>query len=130
MSTPRFVRFLERCLAASERARYEPTTPESRDPDSDEYWSSTRRHDARIVALDRQDYFRDALRIARSELDSAGKPGPFYVSVVDGDRHALLAGPFATHREALDRVPDVRRTTIDQHPMAAFAAFGTCRVEV
>ena len=53
------------------------------------------------------------------------KPG-FYVSAVDGDRAALVSGPFETHQEALDAVQAVRDACSD--PKAHWYAWGTCRV--
>lgn len=56
-------------------------------------------------------------------------PGPYYVSIRDGDRFGLLAGPFATHREALDLVERARAAAHEANPVqAAFAGFGTCRM--
>lgn len=56
------------------------------------------------------------------------RPGNYYVSVVDGKRHALLLGPFAHHVTALDAVDDVRRLAHELDPRAAWYAFGTCRL--
>jgi len=49
----------------------------------------------------------------------------FYVSVVDGKRTGLLAGPFATHQEALDLVDDAKEKAIEADPFAGFYAYGT-----
>lgn len=54
-------------------------------------------------------------------------PG-FYVSVVDGDRKALVAGPFATHEEALAQVDAERTKWNDLDPRAWFYAWGTAKV--
>lgn len=56
------------------------------------------------------------------------KPGHYYVSVRDGDRTALLLGPFAHHEAALDAVDEVREAGYRVDPKAAFYAFGTCRL--
>lgn len=49
----------------------------------------------------------------------------FYVSVVDGGRVGLLAGPFATHKEALDLVDEAQELAQEADPFACFYAFGT-----
>ena len=49
----------------------------------------------------------------------------FYVSVIDGKRRALLAGPYDTHAEALALVEQVRRKAYDIDPKSHFYAFGT-----
>ena len=64
---------------------------------------------------------------AEVEPDSA--PGPYYVSVRDGERFALLLGPFETHREALAMVEPVRVKAVDFNRFAHFYSFGTCRVK-
>lgn len=51
----------------------------------------------------------------------------FYVSVIDAKRYDLLAGPFATHQEALDMVEPARKLTTQIKPEAHFYGFGTCR---
>lgn len=54
----------------------------------------------------------------------------YYVSAVDGGCHALVAGPYATHAEALARVEVTCREWERRDPRASFAAWGTCRVGV
>ena len=49
----------------------------------------------------------------------------FYVSVVDGGRVGLLAGPFPTHKEALDLVDASKRLAQEADPFACFYAYGT-----
>lgn len=49
----------------------------------------------------------------------------FYVTVVDGDRHGKLAGPYKTHGEALADVEAVRSIAIDLDSKAHFYGFGT-----
>lgn len=57
-------------------------------------------------------------------------PGNYYVSCVDGDRFAFLAGPFRNdHRAALAMVPQARQIACDLDPRAVFYGFGTCRTE-
>lgn len=57
------------------------------------------------------------------------KPGHYYVSMRDGDRHALLVGPFTNnHQGALDMVESAKRQAIEWDASAHFYAFGTCRI--
>lgn len=49
----------------------------------------------------------------------------YYVSVVDGPRSALLAGPFGSHVKALFAVDEVRRVVEEADPWAWFYSFGT-----
>jgi hypothetical protein len=49
----------------------------------------------------------------------------YYVSCVDFQRRTLLAGPYATHPEALAKVDKVRAMGGKADPRAAFYAFGT-----
>lgn len=49
----------------------------------------------------------------------------FYVSVVDGRRVGLLAGPFGTHQEALDLVGNAKKLAQEADPFACFYAYGT-----
>ena len=51
----------------------------------------------------------------------------YYVSMYDAERKrtALLAGPFATHGEALAQVPAMVRWAEEQDAWTAFYAFGT-----
>jgi hypothetical protein len=62
----------------------------------------------------------------------------FYVSVIDGPRiggeiavkrMGLLAGPYETHQEALDRVATVRKIAEEVNAWAHFYAFGTIKVK-
>lgn len=54
--------------------------------------------------------------------------GPYYVSVRDGERVGLLAGPYATHEEALFYVDDVKAIANRVNAWAAFYGFGTTRM--
>lgn len=56
------------------------------------------------------------------------EPG-FYVSVVDGDRKALVAGPFKTHEEALAAVPVEREAWYAKDPWTHFYGWGTACVK-
>lgn len=49
----------------------------------------------------------------------------YFASVVDAGRTGLLAGPFATHPEALAVVPTVRALAERRDPWSHFYAFGT-----
>lgn len=49
----------------------------------------------------------------------------YYVSVIDGPRFGLLAGPFRTHVEALELVERARKEAERVDPRAVFYAFGT-----
>jgi len=62
----------------------------------------------------------------------------YYVSVVDGPRTGdhievkrmgLLAGPFETHDEALDKVNAIRRIAEQVNAWAHFYAFGTVKLK-
>lgn len=61
----------------------------------------------------------------RPEPDT--RPGFYYVTIRDGPRHGLLAGPFKdNHPAALAMVPKVRQLARELAPnQSAFAAFGT-----
>jgi hypothetical protein len=62
------------------------------------------------------------------ELDTS--PGYYYVSVIDGPRRGILAGPYDNHQAALDMVERVKQVANGIDPMAAFYSFGTCRFPV
>ena len=49
----------------------------------------------------------------------------FYVSVIDGSRVGFLAGPYATHTEALADVPTYREKACQANARAHWYAFGT-----
>jgi len=49
----------------------------------------------------------------------------FYVSVVDGSKVGLLAGPLPTHEQALDLVDEARELAQEADPFACFYAYGT-----
>lgn len=56
------------------------------------------------------------------------RPGHYYVSVLDGSRRALLAGPWPTHVEALQMVDTVRLKACDLDARGHWYAFGTSRL--
>ena len=62
-----------------------------------------------------------------SQAESHDQPF-FYVSVLNGPRLALLAGPFQTHEEALAMVDQARETAQRIDPWAWFYAFGTVKM--
>jgi len=53
----------------------------------------------------------------------------FYVSVIDGPRFNLLAGPFRTHQEALGMVEKTRTEGEKHDPRAHFYGFGTVKMK-
>lgn len=57
------------------------------------------------------------------------KPGAYYVSMTDGDRTALLAGPFMNdHAGALAMVEQARNKAYEADPRTHWYSFGTCRL--
>lgn len=54
----------------------------------------------------------------------------FYVSARLDGRHAFILGPFETHTEALECVPDGRSLACerDSSQRASWASYGTCSV--
>lgn len=54
-------------------------------------------------------------------------PG-YYVSVIDGTRTALVAGPFDTHAESLAQVEPEREKWYKLDPKSHWYAWGTARV--
>jgi len=57
------------------------------------------------------------------------QPGNYYVSVKDGQRVGLLAGPFKTHAEALAMADRAKAKANEVNPWSAFMAFGTLRMK-
>ena len=56
------------------------------------------------------------------------KPGPYYVSVKDGEtQFALASGPYPTHTEALALVDRVRDICVENDGYAHFLSYGTVR---
>lgn len=57
------------------------------------------------------------------------QPGHYYVSMIDGPRTALLAGPFKNdHPAALALVDRAAKLAAEVDPKAHFYAFGTARM--
>ena len=55
--------------------------------------------------------------------------GDYFVSAVDGDRRALVSGPYINdHAAALADLGECRTITERVDPKTVFAAFGTCRL--
>ena len=54
----------------------------------------------------------------------------FYVSVIDGRKTGLLAGPFTTHAEALRLLPDTKAIAQEVDYKSAFYAFGTVSMKI
>ena len=56
--------------------------------------------------------------------------GNYYVSVIDGSKYVLAAGPFTTHEEALATVEPLRNKVLDLDPTGQWFwyAWGTCKV--
>lgn len=62
----------------------------------------------------------------------SGCPGigdGYYVSVKDGLKFALLAGPYETHAEALDKVRRASDLASERDPWAWFYHYGTVRMK-
>ncbi len=57
------------------------------------------------------------------------QPGDYFISAIDGHRHALVSGPYVNdHAAALRDVAECRQLLEDVDPKASFYAFGTCRL--
>lgn len=57
------------------------------------------------------------------------QPGEYYVSVIDGNRKALLLGPFTNnHQAAIDHIEIARELAYQFDPRSHWYAFGTCRL--
>lgn len=57
------------------------------------------------------------------------QPGPYFVTVIDGPRTAFLAGPYATHFDALDHVELAREKAEQADPRAVWYHYGTARAK-
>ena len=67
--------------------------------------------------------------VSTQEPDTA--PGPYYVSIKDGEKFGLLLGPFALHQRALDAVDAARAKAREvNHQQAVWSSFGTCRMKL
>lgn len=49
----------------------------------------------------------------------------FYVSAIDGSKRFLVAGPYPTHQDALDKVQDTLKKADSLDPRAWFMSWGT-----
>lgn len=60
--------------------------------------------------------------------DTHAEPGrAFFVSVIDGDRFGILAGPYQQHGHAAAALPQVKQMARKADPFASFYRFGTCQ---
>jgi hypothetical protein len=57
------------------------------------------------------------------------RPGPYYVTAVDGSRWFKMAGPYVGHAAALADVDRARDIASNVDGRAHFMAWGTCRAE-
>ena len=59
------------------------------------------------------------------------KPGPYYVSALDGPKTYLMAGPYAAHQDALAMVATAREVAErnDHSGKSVWMAWGTVRIE-
>lgn len=55
------------------------------------------------------------------------KPGPYYVSAIDGAKTYLMAGPYDQHADALADVDKARDIATSADGRAWFMAWGTVR---
>ena len=51
----------------------------------------------------------------------------YYISVIDGAKYALVAGPFKNHEQALGLVEQAKKVGYTRDPMSHFYAWGTCK---
>ena len=56
------------------------------------------------------------------------KPGPYYVTAVDGGEIFPMSGPYTLHTDALAAVEKARNIAGNYDGGAWFAAWGTCRL--
>jgi hypothetical protein len=57
------------------------------------------------------------------------RPGPYFVSAIDGTKKYIMAGPYAGHAAALADVDRARDIASNLEGRAHFMAWGTCRAE-
>ena len=67
-------------------------------------------------------------RLTFEELGNWTDDPCFYVSVVDGPKHGLLAGPYRTHEEALAAVDTARDADCAANDWAWFYSYGTVKM--
>jgi hypothetical protein len=56
-------------------------------------------------------------------------PGFYYVTCIDGDKWWKMAGPYATHAEALADQKRVRRIADDIDPRSVWKSWGTAKMK-
>lgn len=56
------------------------------------------------------------------------RPGRYYVTVRDGQRHGFLLGPYDSHLEALENTDRGKALAEKADPRAHWYAFGTARL--
>lgn len=56
-------------------------------------------------------------------------PGDYFVSAIDGNQYWLMAGPYASHAEALEAVDGAKRIANEHDGRAWFMGWGTCRLD-
>ncbi len=71
------------------------------------------------------DHYTHTPAPAPCECESHPDGANFYVSVKDGSRSNVLAGPYSTHPEALAHVEQIRAWAERVNDRAVFYAFGT-----
>jgi hypothetical protein len=60
--------------------------------------------------------------------DAKAEPGrAFFVSVLDGDRHGFLAGPYSVFGEAAAKVEAAKALAAQHDDRAHWYAYGTCQ---
>lgn len=57
------------------------------------------------------------------------RPGAYYATVRDGKRAGILAGPFRTHRAALDVVDAATEKAMEVNDRGIWYSYGTARFE-
>jgi len=99
--------------------------------DDDERMAENKRADKRrSAALNRLSAAKTLARVTGARWEAHLRPAPagsvFYVTAVDGDKVAFLAGPFASNEDAARYVEPARSETMKRfRSESAFAAFGT-----
>lgn len=68
--------------------------------------------------------------MAHLDIKIDTRPGCYYVSALDGPRSWLIAGPWPTHREALDAVKAVKSKAERLDDRSQWMAWGTARTEI
>ena len=66
---------------------------------------------------------------AESDQEPDTRPGPYYVSIVDGAKKSLVSGPYEKHQQALDAVGPVRTIVARHDYRSHWYGFGTARLQ-